>query len=727
MITRLQDIQLCLPRAFQSDDLLKNRILNACTGIEACRLSRQKVAPTLMGVVVDLQTSISTFQENNKPSEIAEMQSSALVTDRRRHQGSNVPPWRGKRDNKSSKRCFVCKRFGCWSTNHSPEERKIALKSNTRLRAFVMDLFSVEHEPNDNGIIDDNCVDELEDLAVNIDSNPNAGNHLAELTDNDEGQHSTPLALYTEVSHDGMANYHLFLQDASTVHSLAHSVSPPVHSRYSSTKFYGIAIDTCCAHASTCGIHQNKAYCNFVGCNPDISKEGFERIKFGIGETKAIGTASCIFPVDNIWFTIVMYVVDVDVPILLSLVDMDRLCLAYDNTVNILTHKQSGAQAKIQRIFGHPFLRWSPTLQCICNTTELRRLHRRFGHPAANKLHKLLLRARPQDVSSTTWQALKDISQTCELCQFESLRQKRFNFTLRDDKDFNHSIYVDIMTLEKKPVLHIVDEASRYQATKWLPTVSSAAIWRSLRLAWIDAFLGPPDLIVTDAANALTSEAFRSNASFFQINTKAVPVEAAQTMSVVERYHEPLRRAYRIIRKEAIDMDSESALQAAVKAVNDSVGPDGLVPTLLVYGAFPRLGLPSDALAAGVMDRARAVSKAAKLLSRYFAQRKVRDARPGRNGPDVTDIHKLPLGAHVPVYRIHRAKWTGPYPLLDRNEETCKIIDTDGPKQFRTTVAKPYHYPPCSSLDSYDSEHSPNQVINNHGPSQHVGYALISA
>ena len=27
----------------------------------------------------------------------------------------------------------------------------------------------------------------------------------------------------------------------------------------------------------------------------------------------------------------------------------------------------------------------------------------------------------------------------------------------------------------------------------------------------------------------------------------------------------------------------------AVKAVNDTTGPNGLVPTLLVYGAYPRI------------------------------------------------------------------------------------------------------------------------------------------
>ena len=35
----------------------------------------------------------------------------------------------------------------------------------------------------------------------------------------------------------------------------------------------------------------------------------------------------------------------------------------------------------------------------------------------------------------------------------------------------------------------------------------------------------------------------------------------------------------------------------AVKAVNNTAGPDGLVPTLLVYGAYPRISnLDSPAL-----------------------------------------------------------------------------------------------------------------------------------
>ena len=74
------------------------------------------------------------------------------------------------------------------------------------------------------------------------------------------------------------------------------------------------------------------------------------------------------------------------------------------------------------------------------------------------------------------------------------------------------------------------------------------------------------------------------------IEVKEVPVEAYNSISKVERYYQSLRRAYEIIRNKLYDKVSlEIVLQMAVKAVNDSAGPDGIVSTLLVFGAYPRM------------------------------------------------------------------------------------------------------------------------------------------
>lgn len=110
---------------------------------------------------------------------------------------------------------------------------------------------------------------------------------------------------------------------------------------------------------------------------------------------------------------------------------------------------------------------------------------------------------------------------------------------------------------------------------------------------------------------------------------------------------------------------------------------------------MPGLGLPTDPPASDTFDRARAVEKATKELSKLFCQRQVRDSLGSKNGSDVSDIHihKASLETHVLVCRVHHDERTNPFPLLDRDGETCSVLDKDGPKNFRSTVLKTCHYP----------------------------------
>jgi hypothetical protein len=68
-----------------------------------------------------------------------------------------------------------------------------------------------------------------------------------------------------------------------------------------------------------------------------------------------------------------------------------------------------------------------------------------------------------------------------------------------------------------------------------------------------------------------------------------MPVEAHNSVGIIERYHGPICRVYSIITTEVPDISKDMALQMAFKAINDIAGPDGLVPILLVYGAYPRI------------------------------------------------------------------------------------------------------------------------------------------
>jgi len=144
-------------------------------------------------------------------------------------------------------------------------------------------------------------------------------------------------------------------------------------------------------------------------------------------------------------------------------------------------------------------------------------------------------------------------------------------------------------------------------------------------MCWIDTYLGPPDQITTNARKNFASKEFAQNANMLGVKLKIVPVEAHNSVGIVERYHGPVRRAYSIITTEIHDIDKDMALQMAFKAINDSAGPDGLIPTLLVYGAYPRM-TEYDAPSPTVAQRAIAIKKAIAEVQKLRAKRQVTDA-----------------------------------------------------------------------------------------------------
>jgi hypothetical protein len=88
-----------------------------------------------------------------------------------------------------------------------------------------------------------------------------------------------------------------------------------------------------------------------------------------------------------------------------------------------------------------------------------------------------------------------------------------------------------------------------------------------------------------------------------------VPVEAHNSISIVKRYHGLIRRVYQIIVSEILELNKDIALQMAFKAINNSAGPDGLVLTLLVFEAYPKI-VELDASSPTVAQKATAIKKA---------------------------------------------------------------------------------------------------------------------
>ncbi len=80
----------------------------------------------------------------------------------------------------------------------------------------------------------------------------------------------------------------------------------------------------------------------------------------------------------------------------------------------------------------------------------------------------------------------------------------------------------------------------------------------------------------------------------------------------------------------------------AVKAVNDSAGPDGIVPILLVFSAYPWL-TKIDPLSLSITKRIEAIYTATKEVYCLYTKRQVKDTLAIYNSPNTKITLDLPL------------------------------------------------------------------------------------
>ncbi len=103
--------------------------------------------------------------------------------------------------------------------------------------------------------------------------------------------------------------------------------------RYTSDKFYDIMIDTGASKRSTAGYGQFLAYKKKIKpVQVDKSKAGAVNVQFGIGVTSSIEYLLLDNPIGIVEF----HVVEADTPFLLSLEDIDKLNVYFNNLENLL-------------------------------------------------------------------------------------------------------------------------------------------------------------------------------------------------------------------------------------------------------------------------------------------------------------------------------------------------------------------------------------------------------
>lgn len=180
---------------------------------------------------------------------------------------------------------------------------------------------------------------------------------------------------------------------------------------------------------------------------------------------------------------------------------------------------------------------------------------------------------------------------------------------------------------------------------------------------WVNPYLGYPEILAFDQGLQFTNNLWKSFLQKYGITTQPSGVEIHNAFGVNERYHAYLRSIYRETEEDDPSIRKEQALAMALKAVNDTAGPNGLVPTLLVFGAIPRLPVTAEELLAQSLPIKQMVM-ARKEMGRIAAQTRLETALR-RNVPCAADSD-IRVGDYVLMYREKPiGKWVGPYMVVN--------------------------------------------------------------
>jgi hypothetical protein len=150
----------------------------------------------------------------------------------------------------------------------------------------------------------------------------------------------------------------------------------------------------------------------------------------------------------------------------------------------------------------------------------------------------------------------------------------------------------------------------------------------------------------------------------------------------------------------------------AVKAVNNTTEFNGLIPTLLVFGAFPRISHNSP-LSPSIIKRAKAVNQIMKKLRKHMAARQVNAALNTRNRPNPAAYSpiNLPLQNEVRVWR-ENGGWQGPFRVIAHDGQNVTLELPNGPATFRSTMIAPYYRSSDQDISGAFNDHTSVEDAN---------------
>lgn len=204
-------------------------------------------------------------------------------------------------------------------------------------------------------------------------------------------------------------------------------------------------------------------------------------------------------------------------------------------------------------------------------------------------------------------------------------------------------------------------------------------------MCWVTLFIGYPSTLRLEKEPSFNGVEFKSLAEDAGLHLQFSGIQAHSSIGVGEKYHSPLRIVFDKVMDENPRLSRAVVLRLVVKACNDTLDPDGLVPILLVYGALPSLQV-ATAKIPQQQARMKALDCARREMKQITVERRI--TRLQVENPSASKYTIRP-GSLVRVYCEEAKSWIGRVEVVQVEGKMVRVTDGAKVKQFKLVQLMP--------------------------------------
>ena len=219
------------------------------------------------------------------------------------------------------------------------------------------------------------------------------------------------------------------------------------------------------------------------------------------------------------------------------------------------------------------------------NLKKVTKLHKQFAHPSSERLKRLIWNSGVRDPGID--KVVDDVTQKCDICKRFRRSPPRPIVTFPLASEFNETVAMDIKFINTRPVLHMIDHATRFSRACLLPNKKPNSVIQAIMTHWIQIF-GHPVQFLTDNGGEFVNSSMIELSEKFNIVLKTTAAESAWSNGLCERHNGIIADMVAKIQGDT-NCSLELAIPWATSAKNSLSNVYGFSPNQLVFGRNIRL------------------------------------------------------------------------------------------------------------------------------------------